>query len=82
MKKPLRQLFFTLFERSRLVLGNNRAEAYLSDLPPYKVAEVVIKGTTYIVSSFFKKDAKGTVVDKISRLIEREVMSNAKNEVA
>jgi len=36
------------------------------------VAEVVIGGTTYLVSSFFKADAKGSVVDKVRRLIERE----------
>ena len=35
-------------------------------------ARILIGGKTYIVSSFFKKDAKGNVVDKIGRLIERE----------
>ncbi len=56
MRKTLKQLIFMLFERSRLAVSNNRAEAYLSDLPPFKVAEIAIKGTTYIVNSFFKKD--------------------------
>jgi hypothetical protein len=36
------------------------------------VAEIIIKGTTYIVKSFSKKGAKGTVIDKVGRLIERD----------
>jgi len=49
----------------------------VSDLPPFKIAEVIIGGTTYIVSLFFKKDAKGNVVDKISRLIERDAANTS-----
>ena len=61
-----------LFTRIKRILDEKRAEIKVSDLPPFKVAEVVIGGTTYIVNSFFKKDAKGNVVDKVRRLIERE----------
>ena len=58
--------------RTKQIINEKRAEAQLSELPPCKVVEMVIGGTTYIVSSLFKKDAKGDVVDKIKRLIERE----------
>ena len=58
--------------RTKRILDEKRAEITVSDLPPFKVAEIVIGGTTYIVNSFFKKDAKGNVVDKVRRLIERE----------
>ena len=33
---------------------------------------IAIGNKTYIVSSFFKNDAKGDVVDKVRRMIERE----------
>ena len=42
----------------------------LPKLPIYKT--VVAGGTTYFVFSFFKENAKGNVVDKISRLITRD----------
>ena len=58
--------------RIKRILDEKRAEITVSDLPPFKVAEIVIGSTTYIVNSFFKKDAKGNVVDKVRRLIERE----------
>lgn len=31
-----------------------------------------VKGTTYVVSSFFNQDIKETAADKMARLIERE----------
>jgi len=34
--------------------------------------KIAIGNTTYIVSSIFNKDARGDVVNKIKRLIERE----------
>jgi hypothetical protein len=37
-----------------------------------KAVRVVIGGTVYLVSSFFRKDAKGDAADKVRRLIERE----------
>lgn len=58
--------------RAKRILNEKRGEAQLSELLPYKTAEILIGGTTYIVSSLFKKDAKGNVVDKVRRLIERE----------
>ena len=67
-----KNLLYELADRFIYVMKDKRAEAYLSDLPPFKIAEVVIGGTTYLVSSFFKKNAKGSVVDKISRMIERD----------
>ena len=69
MRLNIIKMFFTRIKR---ILDEKRAEITVSDLPPFKVAEVVIGGTTYIVSSFFKKDAKGNVVDKVRRLIERD----------
>jgi tRNA A37 N6-isopentenylltransferase MiaA len=54
------------------VLNEKRAEIKVSDLPPVKTVEVIIGGTAYLVSSFFKKDAKGDAVDKVRRLIERD----------
>ena len=59
--------------RAKIMLNEKRGEATISELLPYKAVEIVIGGTTYIVSSLFKKDAKGDVVDKVRRLIEREV---------
>ena len=77
MKNILSQLckdkVFAFLARCRLVLKDRSGEANLGDLMPFKVAEVIVGSTTYLVSSFFKKDAKGNVVDKISRLIERDV---------
>lgn len=39
-------------------------------------ARTIIGGTTYCVSSFFRQDAKNNVVDKVRRLITREISSN------
>ena len=38
----------------------------------HEVKTVPIGGTTYIVRSFFKDDAKGNVIEKVKRLIERD----------
>ena len=40
-------------------------------------SKTIIGDTTYIVSSFFKEEAKGDVIDKVRRLIEREVENAA-----
>lgn len=40
---------------------------------PDLVCERKIKGTTYIVSSFFNPDTKETAAEKMSRIIEREL---------
>ena len=40
---------------------------------PDLVCERKIKGTTYIVSSFFNPDAKETAAEKMERIIEREL---------
>ena len=45
-----------------------------------KTAEIVIGNTTYLVLSFFKETAKGNVIDKISRLIERDADFIMENE--
>jgi hypothetical protein len=70
-----------LFARLRFVLKDRRAEMDLEGTvlgeKLDKAAEVVIGGTTYLVSSFFKTDAKGSVVDKVRRLIEREAEQTA-----
>jgi hypothetical protein len=39
---------------------------------PLIIISATINGTTYIVKSFSKKGAKGTVIDKVGRLIERD----------
>ena len=40
---------------------------------PDLVCERKIKGTTYIVSSFFNPDAKEKAAEKMGRIIEREL---------
>jgi hypothetical protein len=67
-----KRIFRRLHATFKYICDSKRAEAEVGDLPPFKVAEVIIKGTTYIVNSFFKKDAKYDVVDKVGRLIERD----------
>jgi hypothetical protein len=44
----------------------------VSDFPFDKHKKQKIGNTTYIVTSFFKNDAKGDVVDKVRRMIERD----------
>ena len=70
--KLVKRFFARILITVKYICNSNRAEMKAGDLPPFKIAEVIIGGTTYIVSLFFKKDAKGDVVDKISRLIERD----------
>ena len=75
--KLIKRVFTRLLITIKYICNSNRAEMKVSDLPPFKIAEVIIGGTTYIVSLFFKKDAKGNVVDKISRLIERDAANTS-----
>lgn len=42
------------------------------DRKPDAVMMRRVKGTTYVVSSFFNQDSKETAADKMARLIERE----------
>jgi hypothetical protein len=68
----LKKVFRRFQATFKYICDSKRAEAEVGDLPPFKIGEVIIKGTTYIVNSYFKKDAKGNVVDKVRRMIERE----------
>jgi len=75
-----------IFYRFRLAVSNNRASLDLSgtalEKGLIKTAEVIIGSTTYLVSCFYKKNAKGNVVDKIGRLIERDAESIIESVVA
>lgn len=51
----------------------------MTDRKPDMVCERKVKGTTYIVSSFFNPDAKETAAEKMGRIIERE-LSGKMNE--
>jgi len=53
----------------------------MASVEPDNISTVIIGDTTYIVSSFFRKDAKGDVIDKVRRLIERDVENAASNKV-
>lgn len=70
-----------LFARVRFILKDKSAEMRLGgtvlDEKSEQTVEVAIGGTTYLVSSFYKADAKGSVVDKVRRLIEREAEETA-----
>lgn len=71
-----KEWIFELFARVRFILKDKSAEMRLGDTvldeKLEQAIEVIIGGTTYLVSSFFKAEAKGSVVDKVRRLIERE----------
>jgi len=71
-KNLLQKILNRLWVTFKYIRNSNRAETAAGELPPFKIAEVIIKGTTYIVKSFSKKGAKSSVVDKIGRLIERD----------
>ena len=45
----------------------------MTDRKPDMICERKVKGTTYIVSSFFNLDAKETAAEKMGRIIEREL---------
>lgn len=47
--------------------------------PRQPFREVKIGGTTYRISSFFRTDG-GTVVDRISRLIEKEAKNSGNSQ--
>lgn len=51
----------------------------MADRKPDLVCERKVKGTTYIISSFFNPDATETAAEKMGRIIERE-LSGAVNE--
>lgn len=51
----------------------------MADRKPDLVCERKVKGTTYIVSSFFNPDATETAAEKMGRIIERE-LSGTVNE--
>ena len=72
-----------ILSRLRYVLKDKTASLDLRDSVIAekidRAAEVVIGNTTYLVSSFFKKNAKSDVVDKVRRLIERDADSVTEN---
>jgi hypothetical protein len=84
MKDLTQQILYSFSDRCHLALNNNGAEPDISDTVIERVldqtTEVIVGSTAYRVSSFFKKDAKVTVADKISRLIERDIMLTEENE--
>ena len=45
----------------------------MADNKPATVMEKKVKGTTYVVSSFFNPDAKETILDKLQHIAERDV---------
>jgi len=74
----LKKVFGRFVITFKYICNSKRAEMPVSDLPPFKIAEVTIKGTTYIVTSFFKNDAKCNIADKVWRLIERDAANRSK----
>ena len=67
-----KEVFTGLQKHFRFVISEEKAVIKVSNFPFFISAKVAAGGTTYLISSFFKKDAKGNVVDKVGRLIERE----------
>ena len=51
----------------------------MTDRKPDMICERKVKGTTYIISSFFNPDATETAAEKMGRIIERE-LSGTVNE--
>lgn len=45
----------------------------MADKKPASVTKKKVKGTTYVVSSFFNEAAKETLFDKLQRVAERDV---------
>jgi len=66
--EKLMTLLTTWIAKTLFCLRDIRGELTIKKAP----TKTTIGKTTYLVSSFFKNDAKGTVLDKITRLIERE----------
>jgi hypothetical protein len=62
-----------MWPRMALLLKDKRAMIMPDGFPPFMMAETVIGNTSYIVSSFHKNDAKSNAVDKIRRMIERDI---------
>ena len=75
IKKVITSFLSFLF-RTKRILSEIRAELDFGKLTAMPVLEkttkIVLGGTTYLVSSFFKKDSKVDAVDKVRRLIERD----------
>ncbi|MFT8890077.1 MAG: transposon-encoded TnpW family protein [Ethanoligenens sp.] len=73
-----KQKFRRLWPQLVFILFDRRGGITLPDdefpIPP-KLKEAVTKigGTTYIVRSFFNRKSERTVLDKVSRLIDREI---------
>ena len=55
-------------EREAMLESDNTGQP----VEPDNISKTTIGDTTYIVSSFYKKNAKCDVIDKIRRLIECE----------
>jgi len=64
-----------LQDRFRIVTVVKNGVIYVEDFMFVPDTRIAIGNKTYIVSSFFKNDAKFNVVDKIGRLIERDIES-------
>lgn len=45
----------------------------MAENQPANVMEKKVKGTTYLVSSFFNSAAKETIFDKLQHIAERDV---------
>lgn len=45
----------------------------MADNKPATVMEKKVKGTTYVVSSFFNTTARETIFDKLQHIAERDV---------
>ena len=61
-----------LKKRFNVVIVEKNGVIYVADSLNVVDSRVAIGNKTYIVSSFFKNDAKSNAVDKVRRLIERE----------
>ena len=52
----------------------------MADKKPASVTKKKVKGTTYVVSSFFNEAAKETLFDKLQRVAERDVAVSEKKK--
>lgn len=69
-----------LFERLKFALTDRSGGWNVPPSPPRKpFREVKIGGATYRISSFFKTDG-GNVLDRISRLIEKDAEKPANRQ--
>jgi hypothetical protein len=73
--KVLPRLIFILIDRNgTITLPDN-----MPDVPRLKRIGTRIGGTTYIVRSFFNPKSGKTVLDKVARLIDKEISPIPKN---